>query len=183
MTPDHQQPLAIPILGNEYRAVAGWSITHAESSVLVATFLFSLGLRDDRELHVRSLVRLLHDAVWRGVDVRVLLSAPEAESQRRSAAIAEEFLRNRGVATRVLRDPAQHLKFMIVDEHTAIIGSHNWTPSALGRNFEASILVKDGTVARDGARLFHELWNRAEVRDAGSSHTTPLGDALTGEGR
>ena len=39
-----------------------------------------------------------------------------------------------------------HAKIVIIDGRTAVVGSHNWTGSALSRNREASLLIDDRPV-------------------------------------
>ncbi len=40
-----------------------------------------------------------------------------------------------------------HNKVLIIDKYITIIGSTNWTYSALRKNHEASVMIKSGSVA------------------------------------
>lgn len=50
-----------------------------------------------------------------------------------------------------------HAKIVIVDNKAAIIGSHNWSESALRYNHEASILTRDPDTIKETVRYFNKL--------------------------
>jgi len=54
-----------------------------------------------------------------------------------------EFLKNSGVFLKLdeYKSRTTHAKIAIVDNETAVLGSHNWTESTLTNNHEASILT------------------------------------------
>jgi phosphatidylserine/phosphatidylglycerophosphate/cardiolipin synthase-like enzyme len=56
---------------------------------------------------------------------------------------------------------------LVVDERIAIIGSHNWTPYALDRNFEVSVLIRNPVLAGQLAAHFDTLWQAAQVFKGG----------------
>jgi phosphatidylserine/phosphatidylglycerophosphate/cardiolipin synthase-like enzyme len=54
-----------------------------------------------------------------------------------------------------------HHKFGIVDRHTVITGSHNWTPAANRGNDETLIVIRDSTVAAQFHQEFERLYSAA----------------------
>lgn len=157
------EPLVAPLLGTTYgRAVRG-ALAEAVCEVRVAMFLVNLTVTQDLQLRARSLVESLSEAAWRGVDVRVLLAEPGGLAQRRSTVVSARFLRRRGIDVRMLEQQPHHVKLVVVDLDTVLIGSHNWTPSALGGSLEASILVRDTETSRECAELFDRWWSSARV--------------------
>ncbi len=153
--------------GNEFvyaRAVERL-VAAARRRVWVAMFV----VRAEDEAAVRPLLQALVDARSRGVDVRVCLdfgdkvgTAGEPDSKHE---VAREWLRSRGVPTLLdEKERTTHSKVVLVDERWAVIGSHNWTFSALGRNREASVLLEDPAVVAELERgLFATLDGWADL--------------------
>ncbi|MBA3685570.1 MAG: hypothetical protein H0W72_10075 [Planctomycetes bacterium] len=138
--------------GNEFvyaRAVERL-IAGARSRVWVAMFV----VRAEDEAAVRPMLQALADARGRGVDVRVCLDLgdrvgmagePDAKHE-----VAAAWLRGLGVPVVIdERERTTHSKVVVVDDRYAIVGSHNWTYSALGRNREASLLVDDPAIVAE----------------------------------
>lgn len=157
--------LALPLVDNEFRTMASWCIANANKSIFIATLLFNLDPKQDRDLHVRKFTRALCDARWRGVDVKLLLGVPSGVSQARGNRISAQYLTQRGLKVRCLRNPEHHLKFMLFDAEALILGSHNLTPSAVARNFETSVFIKDEALSVDVARIFDSFWAQSTPYD------------------
>lgn len=51
-----------------------------------------------------------------------------------------------------------HIKLMIIDNETAIFGSHNYTMSAFTTNLEVSIATPNKNVVNRFKSLFNNLW-------------------------
>ncbi len=102
---------------------------------------------------VRDLLQALADAVARGVDVRVCLDYgakfddPAIDPKHEAPAA---WLQAKGV-TVVLdeEDRTTHAKVLVVDRRHVLLGSHNWTASALTRNREAAVVLDDPTLAEE----------------------------------
>jgi len=89
-----------------------------------------------------GLNRALVLAVYRGVDVRVLL--PEHSDHRLADITGRSYLRDiQGAGGRVLRyRPGMlHAKAVLVDDETAILGSANFDMRSLLLNYETALLV------------------------------------------
>ncbi len=151
-----------PLMHDRYEALTAWAINHSADSVKVSMFLLNLDPRQDHDLRVRRLVRALCDAAWRQVRVQVLVGVPDGRHQLRSNAVSSLFLGNRGIDVRHLRSRSHHLKFLVVDSKRSIVGSHNWTPSALQSNLEASVLIDDPAASRQISGIFDALWQDSE---------------------
>lgn len=88
----------------------------------------------DRPGHaVQQLNIALVRAVARGVAVRAVLNA----------AATVPVLQKVGIKARTLADRRTlHAKLILIDGHTAVIGSHNLTSNAFAVNIEASVAVE-----------------------------------------
>jgi phosphatidylserine/phosphatidylglycerophosphate/cardiolipin synthase-like enzyme len=136
-------------LGTVARLIAG-----ARERVWVTMFV----IRSDGEDPPRTLMQALADAAARGCQVQIALDrgrdwkTHEPDSKHVTPAA---WLIDHGV--RVVLDEldrTSHTKAVIVDSRRVVVGSHNWTHSALTANREASLLIDDSAVA---VRLEREL--------------------------
>ena len=51
-----------------------------------------------------------------------------------------------------------HTKLLIIDGEIGIVGSTNWTYSALEKNHEVSVLIRSPEVARNLYHYFQRVW-------------------------
>lgn len=51
-----------------------------------------------------------------------------------------------------------HTKMVIIDNSTVILGSHNWTESALMSNHEASIETNCTSIVSKALSYFDNIW-------------------------
>lgn len=135
-------------------------IESAEGRVRVAMYVMMVkgksGKRTSRELGIKLAAKAREGKI-----VRVLLNVLPGNA--RVAAInrdAASWLREWKVEVRCLA-PSRicHAKLIIVDEKLAIIGSHNWSSSALDGNFEVSVVIRDEIEVRKVADYFDALWS------------------------
>ncbi|HDS6501770.1 TPA: phospholipase D family protein [Enterobacter asburiae] len=96
----------------------------------------------------------------RGVAVRVV--ADEKSNTGKYTAVT--FLANQGVPVRLNgRYAIMHNKFMVVDGNTVQTGSFNYTTSAVSRNAENILLIKEvPDLAATYQEEFNRLWNESE---------------------
>jgi len=108
---------------------------------------------------VDSLLNALCRDVSRGVRVRVLLD----ETSYREYRNAVTYLQHCNVEVRIWHECGSlwrlHAKVVIVDGKYVVIGSHNWTYSALAHNIEVSVSIRSSSIASKLIKLFNELWN------------------------
>lgn len=111
-------------------------------------------------------------AARRGVDVKILLSGPWYV-ERENAALAANLsaLADReGLPIRVrIAEPRSrfdhlHVKGLLVDERTAVVGSINWNPHSLRENREIAVAVHDRRIAAYYGRIFRADWRGAAWR-------------------
>ncbi|MFT5459652.1 MAG: phosphatidylserine/phosphatidylglycerophosphate/cardiolipin synthase-like enzyme [Myxococcota bacterium] len=128
------------------------AIAAAEDHIRLAQFLVS----DDAP--VDGLLDALAVAVHRGVRVQVL-----ADEEGDYTARVLRNLELDGIETQ-LDDPRvmTHNKLVLADDIT-IVGSHNLTSSALGRNHEGSVRLADADVTAWYAAWFDAMWDVPEV--------------------
>ena len=95
-------------------------------------------------MRVRLLLKSLARAVWRNVDVRVLVGTSDAKVIQVANSTAYSTLEYYGVPVRrFLSQYAQslHSKSVIVDDQLVVAGSHNWSPGAAESHDEDSLAV------------------------------------------
>lgn len=108
---------------------------------------------------VMALLEALVAAHRRGVDVRVCLDlgrtreTGEIENKHTNA---QAWLEQRGIRVVLDEDSiTTHAKVALIDDRWVLLGSHNWTRSALTTNREASVVLDDrGMVQHLETQLF-----------------------------
>lgn len=112
----------------------------------------------DLEVYLFTNERLAHalaDAKARGVNVRVIVGNDEGKE----AADVIAILSSAGIPVRIGTNFAvTHAKFAIIDGRIVIIGSHNWTRSAMKTNREVSVVVEDPAIAQKLLAIFEYDW-------------------------
>ena len=151
------------LVARQYLSRVPAILESAKTSIKVVQFVMQLKGKSAK-MSSRELGIKLAAKVRDGVSVQALLNSAgggwRAPALNRQAA---QWLQERGVEVRTLgASRTCHAKLLIVDGEMAIIGSHNWTPYALERNFEVSVLVRNpGCVGKLTAH-FEELWKASQ---------------------
>ena len=135
--------------GPDCRVAIEQAMETALNELLICVFTIS----DDR----------LSDAIQRahrnGLTVRVLSDNDKMDDRGNDI----ERLAASGVSVRVDRSPEHmHHKFMVVDGHTVLTGSYNWTRSAETRNEENLVVLDDPVLAGRFAEEFERIWNLSD---------------------
>lgn len=119
--------------------------------------------RDSIEIEVyilssRDIVEALERAKSRGVDVRIIVERNVIGGE--NDAIFDE-LDAKGFRIRYASRAFQltHSKFMIIDGKKVLVGSHNFSNSALYKNREASVIVADAPTVREFGEIFDRDWD------------------------
>jgi cardiolipin synthase len=101
-------------------------------------------------------------AVKRGVDVKVIVEGGETDRKGKNELIdnkrAIRFLKENNVPCVI--DPPDittHSKLLIIDGIYVVIGSTNWSYSALSKNNETSIIIKSAEAAVLYKKYFDEI--------------------------
>ncbi len=106
---------------------------------------------------VKTLLDALIFAHNRGVDVKVV-----CEGDISSNKYGVQYLQNGGVDVKY--DGSQkflHTKMVVIDDKVVYIGSHNWSPSAFGKNNEYGALIFNSQIAEMYDDYFNSIWNDA----------------------
>ena len=143
----------VPVENYGYAPIVKHLIDNATSSIFI-----SMNVISDYE-PVKTLLNSLIAAKNRGVDVRVLF-----EGEISSNWYAVNYLREQGV--NVKNDSSNtflHTKMVVIDGKVVYIGSHNWSPYALGKNNEFGVFIFNSTIAEFYVSYFNSLWNDANI--------------------
>ena len=141
------------------------SIDTAKQSILGLVYVFSETQSDAP--HQTALIQALVRAVNRGVYVYLVLYTPASPVDRLMEMHSNqaERLRSQGVDVR-LAHPARplHAKLFVVDQHRALLGSHNWSEGSLSgaRVREASLML---TLPEPEPRLAEYILSRPVIAD------------------
>lgn len=117
----------------------------------------------DMEIYVlssRDVVEALQRAKDRGVDVRIIIEEDVMGGE--NGEIFRE-LDSKGFRIRYASKAYKltHSKFAIVDGEAVLVGSHNLSNSALFKNREASVIIRDAAVAGEFEEAFERDWGLA----------------------
>lgn len=117
-------------------------INGAEDSIDIEVYAFTS----------REIVDALEEARDRGVSIRIILDSINTEMYREL--VAKGF--DARYASSVYK--TTHSKFMIVDGQKVLVGSHNFSNSALHKNREASVIITDPKTAAEFSNEFEFDW-------------------------
>jgi hypothetical protein len=145
---------ATDISGTNYFPAAHGALCAATNSITVAMYRMQLGHHDATSSPPARLVQDLVDAHKRGLKVTVILDESfrygTGKARRLDSGndVAIGRLSAAGVQVRIVpAGKTLHHKLVIVDGHTVLSGSHNWTYSALALNYENSDLIRSAEYA------------------------------------
>ena len=154
------------ISGNKYFPVVKEELSKAKESIFMV--MFKVGLSGyDKSSSVYQLVDELAKAHKRGVKVTVILDQNIAFSDQGDIdqwetegknAWCFKILKEAGI-TVWYDDPTKyvHAKTLVIDRETAILGSANWTESALFKNFETNVLIRSKQLAKGLLESFEKI--------------------------
>jgi cardiolipin synthase len=134
---------------------------HASKSIVVVMYSFRYYPEYPASFS-NILLQDLINAKKRGVDVIVLLDISEnfSEETTRENKNTGKILSKNGV--KVYYDNVKklmHAKTIVIDSMYTIIGSHNWTYSALSKNNEISVLINSEELAKETQEYIMEIIN------------------------
>ena len=128
----------------------------------VISFIRSAQETIDIEMYVFTsddVIRELGEAQKRGVVVRVIME-PRVTDSRKEKVFATLQGLGIGVKWASMEYKLTHSKFVIVDGKKALVGSINFSASALNYNREAAVEVEGGKIA-EIASVFEGDWEKA----------------------
>lgn len=130
-------------------------LSHANKSIYVAIFVIKYDIKEYDD-PVNQLLYALIDAHKRGLDVKVLVDDPTLRSYPDTIS----YLKNNSIEVKLdeKKGVTSHMKIVIIDDKYLVVGSHNWTESALSYNHEYSVLIISKYYAEKARRYFLDLW-------------------------
>lgn len=145
----------IPLVDEDYYPQVHQSLITAKQSVLCVMYMADINPKYNRGWEY-NLVNDLIGAHRRGVAVTVIFDqnimfwegGKKGKKTERKNHQAYELLKKNGVPVYYdSNERVTHSKILIIDNYITIVGSTNWTYSALRKNHEASVLIKSSSVA------------------------------------
>ena len=121
------------IIGKQYSEKVIPLIRAAQHSIEILVFDWRW-YPDFPEAPIQLFNQAIVQAKRRGVKVRAVINMADIVKQLRDLGIE---------ARKVVSKDLLHTKLMIIDNQLAIIGSHNYTQSAFGKNFEVSYIATE----------------------------------------
>lgn len=145
----------IPLVDAEYYPAVHKVLADAKKSILCVMFMAKLDPKHTGGAEYQLVLDLIN-VHKRGVKVKVIFDqnvkfwekGKERNVIEKKSEYAYELISENGVP--VFYDNENrvtHNKVLIIDKYVTIIGSTNWTYSALRKNHEASVMIKSGSVA------------------------------------
>ncbi|MFH1441375.1 MAG: phospholipase D-like domain-containing protein [Candidatus Omnitrophota bacterium] len=160
------QAVVEDISGRKYYPAAQKAIQQAKDSIYMVMYQVSLRPYNTKT-QVYDLADELVNAHKRGVKVKVILDENINFAGEKSVNkwVAEgknsrcfRMLKDAGIDVRYDNPSTYtHAKVLVIDEEAVILGSTNWTESALNQNYEASVLIKSKELAARILKSFGEI--------------------------
>ena len=111
------------------------NLAKAKSTVLVQAYSFTSA----------PIAKALVDAEKRGVKVQVILD----KSQRTEKYSSADFVQRAGIPTFIdAKHRIAHNKIMVIDSHTVLTGSFNFTKGAENENAENLLVIQDADLVK-----------------------------------
>lgn len=131
----------------------------ANSSILI--IMYEITKSSDSLSNIEQLKKNLTDKAKEGIAVKVILEYSNYNtSLNQYNSDAKILLENGGVEVKFDNDMIiTHSKLIIVDDNAIVIGSANWSNSALDNNNETSIIIDDFNINSTYTNYFNSLWN------------------------
>lgn len=138
----------------------------AEKTIYVIMYDMKYYDYDPETEEMKLLSKLAH-ASLRGVDVRIVLEQSDwNESVNEDNYASGAYLDEYGVHVRYdSKTVTTHCKTMIIDSVYTLVGSTNWSKSAINYNNEANVLLRGNDIADDFTEYFMTLWENAFERE------------------
>ncbi len=141
------QPEINPVFSPEDGSEIINLIKNAEESIEIEMYVFTS----------RDVVDELEKAKNRGVKIRLIIERSTISGSNKQ--IFEE-LQAKGFNVRYASKTYKltHSKFMIIDNKSVLVGSHNFSNSALFKNREASVIISESSTVSEFLSVFELDW-------------------------
>lgn len=144
-----------PLVDEDYYPQVHQVLIAAKKSIVCVMYLADINPKYNRGWEY-NLVNDLINAHRRGVTVSVIFDQnimfwetgkKKKQTERKSSNAYELLKKNEVPVYYDSIDRVTHNKILVIDDYITILGSTNWTYSALRKNHEASVLIKSSSVA------------------------------------
>ena len=146
----------VPLIDEEYYPEVHKALVNAKKSIVCVMYMAKPDPKHKKGDEYQLILDLI-DAHKRGVSVLVVFDqnvrfwekGKKKNTMERKSEYAYELLSKNNVP--VFYDSENrvtHSKALVIDGYITIIGSTNWTYSALRKNHESSVMIKSKSVAR-----------------------------------
>ena len=145
----------VPLVDGDYYPQVHQALITARKSIMCVMYMADINPKYNRGWEY-NLVNDLIGAHRRGVAVTVIFDQnipfweegkKDKKIERRSQEAYELLKKNGDPVYYDSKDRITHDKILVIDNYITIVGSTNWTYSALKKNHEASVLIKSRSVA------------------------------------
>ena len=136
------------ITGSNYSKYVRNLFEQAQHSISVAVFDWRW-YKYDPASPMQLLNQSLLHASRRGCNVRAFTSSRDIANLLISLGIKAKSHQHRSLF---------HPKLVIIDAKHVVIGSHNWSNSAMEKNVEASVHIQDEQLATQSLLYFEQIW-------------------------
>ena len=137
-------------------------ITSAEKSIYISTFKAEITTKP-RGRRLKHFFDDLIEKARLGLDVRFITNRRQNFGHVPATNLyAVTYLKKTPIKVRhLLNDRICHAKLIIIDDCTAIIGSHNLSVKSCQSNFEMSYMLRDFYIVGNLKRIYELLWENA----------------------
>lgn len=149
-----------PLVNENYFNITLSEIKNARSSISIVLYEFKWYESNNTVIQLRN---ALIDSAKKNVSIRMILDQSQwmgqvtelsKENKKTGDYLAENGIQVKYDSMKI----TTHDKMLIIDGKTVILGSHNWGSSALTKNNEASVMIKDQEIAEYYGAYFENLW-------------------------
>lgn len=157
-------PKVALIYDNKYYITLQNIIAKSNRICLASVFIVELKSGGfDRDLKVYQILKLLREAQWRGVEVKLIIGGSRDNLLiAQSSEVARYITLSMGIDCKWLTSVdlrGSHSKVVIADDFV-LSGSHNWSASAFINQIQDSILVESPALSSYCQDIFYNQWNR-----------------------
>jgi len=144
------------VTDRDYYPVFHNLVDNSRESIYFVMYISKLSQNNETYYLFQDLV----NARGRGVEIKILLDSSSYDNDLNTAntAFAESLGRYNIEVRFDAPNKTTHAKFGIFDHRKSLIGSTNWTMSALERNHEANILIDSREIATQLEEYFFSIW-------------------------
>jgi phosphatidylserine/phosphatidylglycerophosphate/cardiolipin synthase-like enzyme len=155
------------VVDAEFGPVLGTIVRAARQAVLCSYFIVDVSPYRGPAYLVDELLGELESALWRGVDVRILLGGSRDNPDILETCMGAGLrLRQRGIPFRLITaravEQTSHAKFTVADD-VALVGSHNVSGNSLTCETQDSVAVQSAALAAYLRGEFERQWIAASL--------------------